>query len=351
MPAPVESSTSTGKPGGRRAVLQRSLEVVVSLVFLALALRGIRFADLWQALRGADYLWLIPAVIVTVALLVVKAWRWQLLFLPENQVPLRSTFTALCAGYLASNVLPARLGELVRLVLLVGEQPVSAARTLSTIVVERLLDLLTLLAVMVALLPFVQLPEWMTVTAQWLGVTALLGAIVMVLLSFWKERLLTGVRRVFGRMSLLNRPGVYAAIGHVIDGFATLRGRMGLPLVALSLLGWVGVSAVAWSCARAFHLQAPLSAVILAVVVTTLGMLVPSSPGYIGVFHYLVTVALAPFGIGKDLALSYALVWHATNYLTLSASGAVALWVHGTSLAQVLDRWRNRHDAEGDGLH
>lgn len=336
-------------PAPRRARLQRILEAAVSLIFLLLALRGIRLDELWQALKQANYLWLLPAVLITVALLYLKAWRWQLLFLPEHRLAFGSVFTALCSGYLASNVFPARAGELVRLVLLVSEQPVSASRTLSTIIVERLLDTLTLLVVMIVLLPFVSLPDWMTRSAQLLGIAALAISVFIVALSFWKERLLRWAHALLRHIRFLDRPGIYAALAHLIDGFATLRGRLGLALVGISLLGWVGVIGMAWSAAQAFHLQVPITAVSLAVVVTTLGMLVPSSPGYIGVFHYLVTVALAPFGVPKDLALSYALVWHGTNYLTLSLSGVIALWVHGTSLGQVLSKWRNRGAQGGEG--
>jgi glycosyltransferase 2 family protein len=324
----------------RRALLQRVLEIGVSLGFLALALRGISFAQLWAALREAQWAWLIPCVLITVGLLVVKAWRWQLLFLPDYRLPYRPVFAAQCAGYLASNVLPARAGELVRLVLLVSEVDVSAARTLSTIVVERLLDVLSLLLLMVLLLPFVSLPEWMTRSAQVLGVAALLGSAAIVVLSFWKARLLRLSHAMLGRIRFLDRPGVYAAIGHLIDGFAVLRGRRGLFLLALSLFTWFGVVAEAWTAGMAVGLTGPLTAIALSVVVVSLGMVVPSSPGYVGVFHYLVIVALTPFDVPRDLALSYALVWHATNYLVLSLSGLIALWAHGTSLGQVLHRWR-----------
>ncbi len=337
-----DNLSSVAPATSRWASWQRALEVGVSLGFLILALRGIRLGDLWAALRQANYLWLAPAVGVMAALLAMKAWRWQLLFYPEHRLPFGSVFTALCAGYLASNVLPARLGEVVRLVLLVSEQPVSVARTFSTIVVERLLDVLTLLVILVLLLPFVQLPPAMTRTAQILGLMALAGAAAMIVLSFWKTRLLRWAHALLGRVKVLDRPATYEAIGHLIDGFATLRGRLGLGLIGVSLLGWAGVIAFAWFAAQAFRLDAPVTAIIFAVVVTTLGMLVPSSPGYIGVFHYLVTVAMAPFGVPKDLALGYALVWHGVNYLTLSGSGVIALWVHGTSLGQVLRRWRER---------
>ena len=342
-----ESIPSLGISAPRRARLQRVIEVLVSLGFLALALHGIHLGDLWKALRSADYLWLLPMVVTLVALLVMKGWRWQLLFYPEYRLPFASVFTALCAGYLASNVLPARLGELVRLVLLTSEQPVSAARTFSTIVVERLLDLLSLLVMLVLLLPFVQLPADMTRAAQALGWLALAGAAIMVLLSFWKARLLRWAHVLLRRARFLDRPAVYASLAHLIDGFAALRGRLGLLLFALSLAGWGTVTGVAWFAAQAFGLDVPVTAIVFAVVVTTLGMLVPSSPGYIGVFHYLVTVALAPFGVPKDLALSYALVWHGVNYLTLSGTGVVVLWVHGTSLGQVLQRWRSRDKVTG----
>lgn len=322
--------------------MQRVIEVGISLVFLWLALRGIRLDDLLEALRDARWAWLAPAVLITVALLLLKGWRWQLLFLPEHRLRFRPVFAALCAGYLASNVLPARAGELVRLVLLVGEEPVDAARTLSTIIVEHLLDVLTLLMVLVGLLPFVRLPEWMTRSAQVLAIGALFASVVILWLSLRKERLLGLAHALLGRVRLLDRPSVYDAIGHLIDGFAALRGRLGLGLIGLSLLAWVGVVLMAWSAAQAVHLDAPVSAVTLAVVVTSLGMVVPSSPGYIGVFHYLVWVALAPFEIPKDDALTFALVWHGANYLVLSLSGVIALWAHGVSPVSALARWRER---------
>ncbi len=135
--------------------------------------------------------------------------------------------TALCTGYLVSNVFPARAGELARLVLLVSEQPVSVARTLSTIIVERLLDLLTLVVLLAVLLPFVQLPAEMARAAQVITVAALAGSVVMILFSLWKERLLGWAHLVLRTIRFLDRPQIYDAIGHLIDGFAALRGRLG----------------------------------------------------------------------------------------------------------------------------
>ncbi len=350
MTIPTNETLSSGSPSRRRAVLQRGIEVAVSLVFLVLALRGVQFDALWTALRHADYVWLVPAVLLTVVTLAIKAWRWQLMFRPEHRLPFGSVFTALSAGYLASNVLPARLGEVVSIVLLVGEQPVSVARALSTLVVSRLLDLLSLLVILVALLPFVQLPADMTQAARALGVMALVGVVLVIGLSFWRDALLRLAHRVLRPIRLLDRPGVYASLGHLIDGFALLRRRMGLALVATTFLAWASIFLTAWACALAFRLDVPWMAIVFTNIVVALGMLVPSSPGYIGVFHYLATVGLAPFGVAKEAALGYAIVWHGVNYLTLSGAGMIALGVHGTSLRQLLRRWQEARSANGTAM-
>jgi uncharacterized membrane protein YbhN (UPF0104 family) len=112
--------------------------------------------------------------------------------------------------------------------------------------------------------------------------------------------------------------------------------------IVLSLVCWGFVVAMGWTAARAMQLGVPLSAIVVMIVITSLGMLIPSSPGYIGVFEYLATVALAPFGVPKAQALAYAIVYHGVQYLTLSLSGLIALWVHGTSLGKAVHRFRNR---------
>jgi hypothetical protein len=340
-----EDPSDSRGDSSRRRLIQRAVEIGISVAFLVLALQGINLKALGAALRQANYIWLLPAIAITLAILAVKGVRWQLLFRPEHRLPFAPVFVALSAGYLASNVLPARLGEVVRVVLLVSEQPVGVARTVSTVVVERLLDVLSIIIILVVLLPFITLPPAMAWTARSLGAIALTGYALLLLLSFRKERVLGLTRSVLRHIRFLDRPAVYEALGHLIDGFAALRGTLGVAMVAISLLSWFGSVAVGWCVAQAFDLSAPLTAIAFALVAVALGMMVPSSPGYIGVFHYLVTVALAPFGVPKDLALSFAFVWHGLNYVVLSVVGLVALAIHGTSLGQVIRSWRERGNA------
>ncbi|MCX5815531.1 MAG: lysylphosphatidylglycerol synthase transmembrane domain-containing protein [Proteobacteria bacterium] len=324
----------------KRTKLQFALEVLISSTFLVLALWGIDFSSLWKVLRNANYLWLIPSVMSVVFLLLLKAWRWRLLYYPEYRLPFGSIFTALSAGFFISNILPARLGEVSRVLLIVSEQPVGIARTTATIIIEHLLDLATLLILLLVLLPFISLPPVLTNTAKILGVFAIAGIVVMIFLSFWRTRLVLWMDTVSNRVSFLKKPAVHSFIVHLVDGFAVMRTRIGMLIIGISLFGWVLVIITAWSAAEALKLDVPVVAIIFAVVVTTLGMLIPSSPGYIGVFHYLTLVSLSPFGVARDIAIALALLWHAVNYLTLSATGYIALWIHGTSLGQILKRYR-----------
>jgi uncharacterized protein (TIRG00374 family) len=242
-----EETLPAAAPRRSRALLQRCLEIGISLLFLWFAMRQINFQALLLALRDARWIWILPAVAAISLMLLIKSWRWQIMFRPEHRVPFDSVLTAESAGYLASNVFPGRAGEAVRLVLLASEQPeVGAARVLSTIVLERLLDTLSLLVLLVALLPFITLPEWMTRSAQALGIAALLATALIVLLSFWKARVLSWSHAVLRHVHFLDRSGVYTAIEHLIDGFAALRGRYGPALILLSFAAGAAVIAEAW---------------------------------------------------------------------------------------------------------
>jgi glycosyltransferase 2 family protein len=335
----VEDQGGTKGAGStRRTLLRRGIEVGVSLLCLFLALRTVHPADLLAALQAASLFWILAFVAIMAGVLLLKAWRWQLLFHPEYNPPFGSMLSILCVSYMISNVLPGRAGELARVVLLPAEQPVSAARTVASIVVERLLDLLSVLFMLVCLLPFVNLPHDMRQAAQALGVLALVGAGAMMLLSFWKQRLLRWAHMIFGGVRMLNRPALFEALEHLVDGFALLRTPLGLAVIGLALLSWIGVDLLGWAAAQAFHIQVPFSAIVFAVILTTLSQLLPSTPGYVGVFQLAATMALVPLGIPPLQAATFAFGWWALTYVTLTASGLIAMWVHGISFSQLMGK-------------
>jgi len=130
--------------------------VVISLLFLSLAVRGLPFEDFLGYLRGANYAWLIPAVGIYGLAVVTRTWRWQTMLRHIQFVPLRKLFPIVCIGYMGNNIYPARAGEFLRSYVLKADTGIRMSASLATVVVERLFDGLTMLLFIFVALPFVR---------------------------------------------------------------------------------------------------------------------------------------------------------------------------------------------------
>jgi uncharacterized membrane protein YbhN (UPF0104 family) len=129
-------------------------------------------------------------------------------------------------------------------------------------------------------------------------------------------------------------------LGPLLEALAVLRyGRLLPALAGWSLVNWMLSALVNYAGMQAFHLSAPVSAAIFLMIVTNLGMIVPSAPGYVGVFHGLAWVALSPYGVDPNAAAGYALVLHALVYGTFIALGLYFAWRGGYRFA---DLWPGR---------
>ena len=319
-----------GRPSFRRAA-----EIAISSGLLAAALWKVNLARLWQALSSGNYYWLLPSAAAVFALLLLKAWRWRLLYYPGFRLPFASLLTALSAGFFVSNILPARLGEVTRLFLISGEQQVGMGRSVSSILIEHLLDLATLLAILAALALAGDLPAILSQSARMVAILAAAGIAVTMFLSLSQGRTLSAINWALRYVRFLDRRAVRAFTAHLVDGFTVMHTRFALPILAFSFLGWSLVVAAAWSSAQALGLDVPFVAIVVAVIATTLGMVVPSSPGYIGVFHYLAVISMTAFGVDRDKSMAFAILWHAVNYLTLSISGFALLCIRGVSIGSI----------------
>ncbi len=305
--------------------------LVISAVCLYFAVQGIQLEQVAAALRGIDSVWLIPAVVLFTISYAGRVLRWHLLFSPQP-MRLASVFHALNIGYFLSNLLPARLGDIIRAYLIGDIERVSKARALSTVVVERMSDGLTvvlLLAVTALYVP--NIPDEARQAGIGVAAAGVIGVLILLLLSFQKQRGLAFLHRLAAPAPILQRPGLWSALESLIDGFAILRSpRPILGVGALSLVAWVFGGMMFWAVMRAMGLDLTVAAAFLVMTVTSLVVVVPSSPGYIGVFHAVATLTLTSvYGVDKSSALSYALVMHAFTYLWLVVLGVYSLWHEG----------------------
>ena len=116
------------------------LGVLISVAFLWWALRGLRLADIWEVVRHARVVWLVPGVAVYFLAVWARAWRWHYLLRPLKAIPTRSMFPIVCIGYMGNNIYPARAGELLRAYVLRRRQAIPISASLATILVERVFD-------------------------------------------------------------------------------------------------------------------------------------------------------------------------------------------------------------------
>lgn len=328
--------------------LRLLLGLGISAAFLWLAFRGVRFGAVGAALRQANYGWLVPAVALIVASLLLRAVRWRLLFFPTTGLRYGNVFGAMNAGYLVNTVLPARLGEVVRAVLIGHLERVRTARALSTVVVERVLDMLTTIIILALLIPFVPLPTGSALPLA-AGATLAVGALVVMIVAGAMpgrtHRLADiALRRLPERWSVRLR----AYLDSFLEGFAVLSNRsVALRLVCLSAVVWLTVALALYSVMAAFHLNLPPTAPMFVLALVSLAFVVPSSPGYVGVFHLAVVKALGVgFGVDPTLALSYAFVAHLVSFAPPTLLGAWFVWRSGSSLGRLVSVGRRARVAE-----
>ncbi|MDZ7374262.1 MAG: flippase-like domain-containing protein [candidate division KSB1 bacterium] len=310
--------------------------VVVSAVFLWLALREVQVRDVWLALRQGEYLWFLPALSVMFASHYVRAYRHRYLLLPVGNLPTPQLFSALMIGYMANTLLPAHLGELVRAYVVGRRGKIPASSALATIAVERILDVLTLLLLMAAALLVFPFPSWVRIS----GALTLLATLALAFFLLWmrrQEERATGlVRRNVGRVSARLASSLAGLLHSFVQGLAPLQRRRHYALVAISsALVWAGYAAVIRVLFRAYGLDAHfalgLKATVVTLVITTIAVVVPSSPGYVGTYHWLCMKSLELFAVPPEMALSYAVALHALNMLPVAGLGLVFAWKEGYS--------------------
>lgn len=322
--------------------------VLISALFLGLALRSVDPGGVWGALRTANYLWLAPAVAAIVLSIMLRAVRWRLLFYPDTGLRYSSVFGSLNVGYLVNDLLPLRLGEIVRAYLISQqERSVSMPHAVSTVAVERVLDMVVTLAYLALLLPFVDLPAGAATKVELVAVLAVAALLFMLVLGAMPERTHQFARIVTSRLP--NRAGerLHDLIEHFLRGFAVLSvPRVAGPVVALSFVLWALAALAMWCVLFAFDLWLSPTAPFFVLALVSLSFVVPAAPGHVGVFHWTVVQALAPFNVNEDVAVSYAFVAHVVAFVPPMLLGAGYLWRAGISWHRLLDFRRAASDTE-----
>jgi hypothetical protein len=299
------------------------LTVLVTVFFSYLALRGIDLRGAWHALRSSDYLWLLPALAAFAFATLARALRWRSLFAPRRRPALGAVANAMMVGYLYNNILPARAGEVARVLVLRNRAGTQSAEILGTVVLERLYDVLGILVIFFAASPWLPSVSWLGAAALAAVILALAIAAAALALAIYGERPLRLILRPLRRLGLFSGERLERIVTELTEGLSGLRHR-GVALVAFAwtILAWLLSALSAYFVSVAFGLHLSPACGILVTVAIGVGMILPSPPAAVGVFEGATLIALSAYSLPHSVALPYALVLHLVNFLPFIAVGA-----------------------------
>lgn len=306
---------------GRRALGRGVLGVAISVIALALVVRSVDLAAAWQALRAAEADWIVLLVAFIALDIILRAVRWRVLLVPLAAVPLPTTLASLLVGYLANNVLPARLGEIVRSHDLGRRTGLSRSSILGTIVIERVVD--TLVVVSIAAVAILVLSvRGIVASAVLVGFAVTVLLVLGVVLGIYAHRL-PGAERA---SAFLGRwPGVRQVLVRLRTGLAVASDlRTMTAAVALSIGSWSCTVLAFATAAQAVGIEPTIGQAALLAAGTNLATAIPAAPGYVGTFELATVTIAASVGIEPAPALAFAVLVHVATLALTSAGGAAA---------------------------
>jgi len=316
-----------------------AIGIILSLAFLYLAMRDIDWPELFALFGQASYGYLGLAFVLIAAISMIRALRWHLLTRQDPGVSLSSLYHLVNIGYFFNNILPAKAGEFIRGYLAGRKLTGGYGQAASSLLVERLLDVLSVIVILVLLLPVIAIPEWVRRGGLMFGALAVAGIAALLIMARIGPRAIDWVWRWVGRVPVLGRPAVRSALAELVGGFGVLlEWRRLLGVVAATAAVWLGYATLNYILLFVFRLQyLPFSAAALVLCATGFSMMVPSSPGAMGVFEWSGVQGLAVYGVDQGVAFGYMLGLHLFTNLTLILLGLVGMLAQGISYQHVRD--------------
>jgi glycosyltransferase 2 family protein len=300
--------------------------VVVTLLFSYIAFSDINLSLAWRALRRSDYWWLTTALIVFGLGNVARALRWRSLFSHGRRPPMVTVANAMMVGYLYNNIMPARAGEAARVVVLTQRSTTAPVEIVGTVLLERLYDVLAILAIFFAAEPWLPHVSWFGAAALAALVLIVLIACAATMLAVYGDRPLRLLLRPLGRLSLFSGERLERTIVELVHGLSGLR-RLGSAIEAFAwtIAAWLLTALCAYCVSLAFNLKLPFACSVLVAVAIGLAMILPSPPAAVGVFEGAALIALRAYGTPHSSALSYAVVLHLINFAPFVIVGTMVL--------------------------
>ena len=307
------------------------LGILISAVLLYFALRGLQLELVWESIKGAHYIWLIPGIAVYFLGVWVRSWRWHYMLRPLKKIPTRTMFPIVTIGYMGNNIYPARAGEVLRAVILKQREDVPVSASLATVIVERVFDGVVMLAFV-----FLNLGELAKLTSDsgfigniqqiafW-GAIVFIGALIVFLLAAMFPQITQKIADwIINRfLPARIREKTSRITERFLTGLESLRSpQEALMIFFTSVIIWLLETGKYWFVMHAFDFEVSFLALMLMNGIVNLATTIPSAPGYLGTFDAPGIALLSTYGVPPEMATSYTLVLHAALWFPITALGA-----------------------------
>ena len=318
-----------------------ALGLLVSAILVFAIIFTIDWSDFWKATKSVHYIYILPSLLFVAANFYARAVQWYYLLLHKKKISIWRLYKVVMISFLLNVILPARLGEVARGIILAKREKLSVSFTLATVLMSRLFDG----AVLFLLLGFLFLfhPKEFA-QLQSIGITALFIYLLIVgffvLYYFRHEATSNWIRRFVSLISQAAAEKITAGMDKFVEGFHVFKTPWNLVRVfILSLIVWGTVGAAYWLLLRGFNFSVPLpentSLILLAI--TNLAIAIPSSPGFIGTMEAGVLLALhvANPQVSKGESFSFAIILHIVQVIPIIILGTLFFWIENLKISEI----------------
>jgi len=314
--------------------------LALSSLLVWLSFRGININEVYNGLHQIKVAFVIASLAVMLLMQTLRALRWGLILQPLDPLIDRFTiFSITSVGFLAIIAIPARLGELARPYLITKKSRIPMSSALGTILVERVLDILTVLVIAAIVFFSTPIPPWLFRAGTSLFAVTAAIFLLLIMAIFRKEKTALLLAPVLARIPSGITKKIIGIIDYFIDGLSVMKNRslMGV-VVILSLIIWLADVLAIYLLFLAFSLNLPLTAAFVLMIILIAGIAIPVAPGFIGNWHYFCILGLGLFNVAKTEALTFAVIYHALSIGIIIVLGVVFLPFYSFSLDDLKNR-------------
>jgi len=292
-------------------------------------------SQLWIHFQTVNLLYILAVFVLFIYSVHVRAKRWQALLKPLIEIPVRTLFSATIIGYFGNNVLPFRLGELLRGYSLSKEYPLKVSSIMGTIILERVLDFAGLLIFSALFLFFYPMEPWFKTGFLILSFFLTIAFSMMYLISQKMKVLEKYVNKLMRKSQPLLKK-IFTILFDVINGFSQLgKSSNKAAITFYTVYLWIIYFACIYLVVIAVGIELNWQQVGLLLIATTLSISVPAAPGYLGTYHAVVIyMMVSVFDMDLAISQSLAIILHAVGFIPFVIVGA---WFFAKSSIQLAE--------------